>query len=183
MANYRILKSLAINALLICFLSACEKDEEIVPSTNPSPLIGLWQYSVIDVDGYSFSLASNTLEPGENKDALGGERAELARRYIKYFEDGTYQLQWADRGDYNLGTVGDLNWQPSFGYYQLNENGDSLLHNKGLPYETLYILSFDGSQMIRTSQRYMSENSSQYSNFNRWRRGNIVEFTEVFEVL
>ncbi len=182
MVNYKASSRNSLLAILMLVLFACEKKDTGLVNNDRNPLIGVWQYTSISVDGYDFLFASNNLEPGEYKDALGGERAELARRHIKYFEDGTYQLQWADRGDYSLGTEGDPNWQPSFGYYQLNEAGDSLIHNKGLPYETFYLLSIDGKQMLRTSQRYMSENSTEYGSRDLWRRGNIVEFTEVFEV-
>lgn len=170
-----------ILAILLMPLFSCEKEEEPIIIEDQNPLIGIWQYREIIVNDYGYYLASNTLEPGQYKDNLGGERAELARRYIQYFADGTYQLQWADRGDYSLGTEGDPNWQPSYGYYQLNEAGDSLYHNKGLPYECHYSIKWENEQMYRSSRRYMSTNSTEYSPLDRWRRGNIVEFVEHFQ--
>lgn len=183
METYRKLKWFSLFALITLVISACEKKVEPTPTISKTSLEGHWRYDNISAVGYSFIFASTNLEPGQFKDALGGERAELARRRIQYFDDGTYQLQWADRGDYSLGTEGDPNWQPSYGYYQINEAGDSLFHNKGLPYETLYIISFEGNQMIRTSQRYMSVNSKEYSSVYLWQRGDVVMFKEHFERL
>lgn len=169
---------------LLFILGACTEDTD-VSAPEPIPaIVGLWQYDHIIVEDILVTpLADNKMEPGTFKGNLGGERAEINRRRVRYYEDGTYQLLWLDRGAYELGTDGDPNWQPSYGMYRCNAGEDSLFHNLPLHYQQAYALSFEADTLIRTSYRYMSSYSRNNNNgaaTNLWREGDIVKYQEVF---
>lgn len=171
--------------VLLCFLSACELDQN---STSAKPksegIVGTWQYEELFVaDVMRTPFANNLMEPGIWKGDLGGERAEINRRQIRYYEDGSYQITWLDRGAYAFGTEGTPNWQPSFGSYRLKADGDSLQHNALLTSAYDYALELRGDTLIRTSMRYMSSYSSQYSGSNYdglWAEGDYVKYQEIF---
>ena len=164
--------------LVIAF--SCQPDPDPFPEIkNPdkeSQLIGDWRYKHIIVEGKIYPFASSALTPSSAKAPPGGERAVLTRRSISFYSDHTYELKW-NRSEYQLGTPETENYQPSFGNWQLNNVGDSLLQSKGLPYETSYALVFGDGTMRRTSHRYISEN---FPNEGDWTKGDTVIFTEVF---
>lgn len=170
--------------VLVLILAACQDDEEVSAPEPRKAMVGLWQYDHIIVEDILVTpFADNKMEPGSFKGNLGGERAEINRRRVRYYEDGTYQLLWLDRGAYELGTDGDPNWQPSFGMYRTNQGEDSLIHNSPLFYAQAYSLSFNGDTLIRTSYRYMSSNSrdnNSGASANLWRSGDTVKYQEVF---
>lgn len=179
MANYSKL------LVLLCLLSACELDQnKSISEPKPMGIVGTWQYHELFVaDVMRTPFANNRMEPGIWKGDLGGERAEINRRQIRYYEDGSYQITWQDRGAYELGTEGTPNWQPSFGIFRLTADGDSLYHNVIQPNEYHYAIELRGDTLIRTSLRYMSTYSSQYSgsSFNDiWEIGDYVKYQEIF---
>lgn len=149
-----ILSSLAI--------LACESpDPAEIPAVNSDlssielSLVNIWKYdSIIGADTASYRVANGQLEVGINRNGLGGNRADLFRRRIRYFKNRTYQLQWTERGEYSLGTDGDANWQPNFGFWHMN--GDTLIHNPEMFYETKYLIQIESDVLIRSSERIMS---------------------------
>jgi|GEM_PF-7083937 len=169
---------------ILLFLASCSQEEEPSAPAQNQGIVGLWEYESIRVeDSLETPYANDKMEPGQYKGSLGGERAEINRRRIRYYADGTYQLLWLDRGAYELGTEGEPNWQPSFGFYLGNSSGDSLYHNRNLYYQCSYSIRLENNQLIRESKRYMSTNSSTYNSapyHGLWRRGNEVKFVEVF---
>lgn len=96
------------------------------------------------------------------------------------FDDGTYELKWVDRGDYQLCTDGDPNWQPSFGYFRSASNLDSIIHNSGLPYQEAYKISLDGDTLVREHRRYMSIDAIEHNNLAYWSAGQYLNYREVF---
>ena len=133
-----------------------------------------WRYDHVVARDQGFRFATANMELGSNKAALGGNRSDLFRRRIRYFADGTYQLQWIERGDYDLGTEGDPNWQPNYGFWELK--GDSLIHNQGLYYKQGYKIELTDSTFSRQSIRYMSSKLD----FVAWQAGDWVDQTEYF---
>lgn len=179
MANYsRIL-------VLLCLLSACELDQNSsLAEPKAEGIIGTWQYHELFVaDVMRTPFANNLMEPGIWKGDLGGERAEINRRQIRYYEDGSYQITWLDRGAYELGTEGTPNWQPGFGTFRLKADGDSLIHNALTPSAYDYAIELKGDTLVRTSLRYMSSYSSQFSGSfytGAWNVGDYVKYQEIF---
>ncbi len=149
------------SVLILFFVFSCTEQPESLPELNVSKsaeeqlLIGTWVYESVEAKGIEYLFANSRMELGNNRNALGGNRADLFRRQIVYFDNGTYQLKWAERGDYSLGTNGEDNWQPNFGSWELN--GDILTHNAGFYYETQYMISISESKFARTSDRQMLE--------------------------
>ena len=141
-------------------------------------LIGLWNYRFIRVKDFAseFYKASMSMEPNTES----SKRADLDNRLVYFSKDKTYQLRWKDRGFYELGTKGDPNWQPSFGYWELNSSEDSLIFNRGQYYEKRFkIVTLDNSQLTRESDRFMSSTFS-HPNFPSWSRGDWIKYKEYF---
>ena len=167
-------------AIVVC---SCAKDPEELPELNSSNtaieelLTQTWQYEEIEAADSRYELASSEMELGSDRNALGGNRADISKRRIVYYSNGTYQLKWIERGDYSLGTVGDPNWQPNFGTWELDNN--TLIHTKGLFYETTYTVSLSESSFRRTSTRYMSEQLTGA----RWEPEEYVQQTEIFTII
>lgn len=168
--------------LILLIFTGCADDPAPLPDIDSGlteeelQLSRTWQYNFINADTEEeFVYATSQMEPSKNRNTAGGNRSDLFRRRIRYFTDGTYQLQWSERGDYSLGTEGDPNWQPSYGYWELN--GNQLIHNKGLPYETTYTVNVTQDEFIRTHNRYMSV---PFSNNGQviWSRGEYVTYIE-----
>ena len=165
---------------LILLMGSCKQSPEDLPNPyshldeNKKALIGTWQHSLIVANGIQFKVATSQMELSQDKNAAGGNRAELGKRMIYYAPEGTYQLRWVERGDYTLGTEGDPNWQPNFGYWQLS--GDTLYHNRGTTYQQRYVVGISGDALERVSMRYMSE-----ANLGaNWSPGDTVSQTEFF---
>lgn len=172
------------NILLVLLSSTllnCTEDPEINPEVNPlsakeALLSQKWQYALIRVQGITTVIAEPNSEPVVNMSSV---RQEIKRRWISYARDKNYQLQWDDRGNYTLGTEGDPNWQPNFGYWHLTENEDSLIHNAGQHYETRYKITIEGNRMTRASRRYMSNNLENIGTIH-WQEGDWLIYTEEF---
>lgn len=176
-------RNLFIYSLAILIISC---SSELVPNPNDtgslsepeSMLVGTWQYETISVSDEKYDYADEFNEPGFLRSTLGS-RADITRRRIRFSREKTYQVIWLDRGNYQLGTEGDPNWQPNFGYWDYNEETDSLYHNPGLYYQVAYKITNNGLHLTRITQRHMSSNQS--SAFNRfWNKGDTVVFTEQF---
>jgi len=170
--------------ILIFFLIvtlACEPAPELIPdysenlSEEKKAILGTWRYEYVAVGSTKFEFADNTMELSLGAGDVGGNRAFLFRRRIAYLPDGTYQLRWIERGDYQLGTEGDPNWQPSFGYWEIIDG--KLVHNPKTFYETVYEYSVSESALRKTFERYMS---LEYINLGAWNAGDTVRQSEVF---
>ena len=162
-------------------LWACNQEPTDLPriqdhlTLEENLLVGTWVYTDVVVDDQFKPFASPVMEFNGNRGGVGGNRADLFRRKINYSADGTYQLQWVERGDYDLGTEGDPNWQPNFGSWTIRN--DSLIHNQGQFYETKYRFNVSEIVFTRTSDRYMSEPDHN----DGWSAGDTVIFIENFE--
>ena len=146
-------------------------DNEVL-SDRERRITGNYRYGSITANGDGPTLMADfNMEPLYVKTSL---RQELPRREIQYNRSRNYQLQWTDRGEYQLGTDGDKNWQPNFGYWHITLDGDSLIHNAGQPYETRYRLYTTEDGFVRVHVRYMSEDGPS------WSAGDEVVFAEHF---
>ena len=183
MGNYS--KSIVLSMVLFF---GCQSEPEPLPTTKAelseleALLTGTWTYRQIDIVGSSASFvwADAVMELGFDYNAMGGNRADLFRRNIHYSVDGTYQLRWTERGDYTLGTEGDPNWQPNFGYWELD--GDSLIHNRGAWYEQRYFVTLSDSVLTRRHARYMSKGNADEGGYLGafWRPGEYLDQIEIF---
>ncbi len=173
------IKSLSnLAALIICI--GCVNEPESLPdplsqlSEKEIELCKTWTYKQIMAKGNFYFFADANMELAVDINDVGGNRAQLFRRNIYYSPSGTYQLRWIERGDYELGTVGDPNWQPNFGYWELS--GDTLYHNKGAYYQQKYYIEITDSTFRRRSTRYMSESYF----LAEWEMKEWVDQTEFF---
>lgn len=181
-----MVKHISILSLIFLSLSlGCEQSQQgfTSPKNNLSEfennLVGTWQYVRIEVAGNEFNYADAFTEPGLLLLTSLGQRSELDRRMINYSADKLYQLRWTDRGKYQLGTEGEDNWQPNFGYWYYNTESQQLIHNEGLFYSTEYTINFSGGFMTRVSERVMSSDFDA-SNGRVWNKGEQLSFKEVF---
>lgn len=99
-----------------------------------------------------------------------------------YTGDYAYQLRWDPTVDRPFSLGINENWQPNFGYWQLSENEDSLIHNFAQYYQTNYkidVLTEDS--FIRTSSRVIYFPFEECTLLDTlYDTGEIVKFTEVF---
>ena len=187
MANYKNY-ILFVGCLLI--FTTCDEIEPTPHTPKASSeledllISSTWYYSYIYVESrkYWYEQATENLEPLGVGAGVSSFRDLINKRGIVYSKDGTYQLIWDPRGDYDLGTPGDENWQPRFGSYELDEASMTLTHNKGLPDETVYSITLDEEGFIRTSKRVMSEDAFRQTGFLNpdYKRGDEVVFIEWF---
>ena len=111
-------------SLFLIVLLSCESAPESIPEINGSlteterMLTGTWRYDYLNIGGNKYLKADPLMEISLLAEEAGN-RADLFRRKIYYSPNKTYQLQWDERGDYELGTYGDPNWQPNFGYWEI----------------------------------------------------------------
>ncbi|MEQ8239854.1 MAG: hypothetical protein RIA69_11615 [Cyclobacteriaceae bacterium] len=165
---------------LLLALTACVEEPEQLPNVNDNlseeeaALVGTWQYVSIDANGVQFRIATAQMELSQDKNAAGGNRAEIEKRRVYYAPDGTYQLRWLERGDYTLGTLDHPNWQPNFGFWQLSN--DTLYHNRGATHAQSYLITLSRDKLSRSSHRYMSEALTGAN----WNAGDIVLQEEQF---
>jgi len=138
-------------------------------------IIGTWRYDYIIAANTKFELANSTMELSSSTDETGGNRGFIFRRRIAYLPNGTYQLRWIERGDYQLGTEGDPNWQPAYGYWSIKDG--KLIHNPGTFYETIYDFTIEPNLLTKSSSRYMSKSLAPYF---LWDTGDEITQTEVF---
>jgi len=184
MVNYNYL----FYFLLITGLGLFSCEENTIPDTprgiseKKSLLTNtVWRYQLVFIDNeiFTYSQADQTMEPFCG--AVRAIRDLVFKRRINYTDDNSYQLLWENRGEYNLGTEGDENWQPRFGGYKFIEEENILIHNPNLPTETIYQIELSEDQLIRTSLRTMSKGSPNccglYPDYNA---GDEVLFIEKF---
>lgn len=158
-------------------LLSCQEDPVFEQDSNQSLsekerlLCKNWQYLKITIYSTDYKSATEFLEPLEKENSF---RDELKRRQINYGMDRRYQLQWRDRGRYQLGTDGDPNWQPNTGFWQLNETEDSLIHNQSMGYAAKYHFYVSEDTLIRKSFRHMSQAGP------TWFPDEEILFTETF---
>ncbi len=163
---------------------SCEPDEPpTIPNYNgeASRMVGTWRYDSLVIKGQGFVLADAEMIPGLSQAAMRGLRAELSRRLVNYMPNGTYELVWDDRGDYQLGVDTMQSWQPNYGYWQLDDASMSLIHNNTQYYQTNYdIKLLDANTLVRSHFRRMAANSSKYGPASLWAKNEMVIYTEYF---
>lgn len=170
------IKYLALALIVV----ACGTNPEPLPDFNAELtdqeklLVGTWQYEQVVANGVQFRLATYEMELSQDKNNAGGNRSELKKRRIHYSSDGTYQLRWVERGDYALGTEGEPNWQPNFGYWQIVD--DSLYHNRGTTYKKSYAILIVSNTLERSTLRFMTQRNLGAN----WDQGDTVPQTEYF---
>ena len=177
------IKLLLVSSALFVAVTACQNTPVPEPIDNltgfEKSLVGSWRYHEIEINGMKYQHADYFLEPGTKIVSTIGKRTELSRKLVNYAPEKTYQLRWVDRGNYQLGTEGELNWQPSYGSWYHNPETDSVIHNIGLFYSVAYKITINSFQMTRISKRVMA---SDYDMFlgRPWDKGDTVVFREVF---
>ena len=168
---------------LVLILIGC--DREFVPpkgsslSTMEEKLARVWVYQSIQIMDTVLIDADRVFDPLKekfcNQNNVDCRTYEVSRRHIRYESDHSYELQWDIYGQYELGS--GLNWQPSFGSWNIDESGTKLIHNNSQLYETTYeIIELSDDLFVRSSQRVMQETIDP----SKWLPGDIVAFKEVF---
>ena len=133
-----ISKKLSITLLGILFIFGC--DHELPDKKNDNLTLREklmardWQYNhVIMGDSIIDSLTPN----GEPRVGKGTYEAAYYR-YLRYSEEGTYELRWEVPHNFTLGDY--ENYQPNYGTWEFSDNEDTLIHNRIHTYETKYVI-------------------------------------------
>lgn len=184
MANYSKFSLIVVGVIVAVSCDYNSVEPPINPESNLSDfeqsLLGTWQYLDIKTANATHTYADANSEPGSDLlRSFIGIRAELERRRVNYSRDRMYQLRWIDRGNYELGTEGDPNWQPNYGSWYHDPATDSVTHNIGLHYSIKYKITINGDLMERVSLRYMSSENDNRLNRN-WQQGDSILFVENF---
>lgn len=157
---------------------------ELSKSESEQLLFGNWRYNRLAInDEYDGNiLMSPEMEPVDSSAlANSGLRFVINNRKVQYSKDRAYLLFWDEvRGDYELGTEGTPNYQPSFGRWEMNDLGDTLIQNPATAFEVKYqILVLNDSAFVRSSMRYMATANWAW-NGGTWNVGDIVPYVEYF---
>ncbi len=181
MENFSLKKKVQITLIFLLLLSSCEQEPANFSQKSPlSPkeemLNGDWQYDALVIEGDTFNIPDWDFEPFKpNYDLYN-----VKFRWFKYFGNGTYEYR-AETGPGNLSLGESLNFQPTFGYWELSINEDRLIHNKGFDYVTHYkIIELTEEGFIREYQRIIQRIDNLHS--DKWGLGvgDTVVYREVF---
>ena len=95
--------------------------------------------------------------------------------WFEYNADKTYEF----RSDLRRVTLGDdLNFQPDYGYWNIDEGQKVLIHNKGLSYEKTYkIIDLQDTLFIREYDRVIQQSNDT----TIWPIGETVTYREILE--
>jgi len=133
-------------------------------------LIQEWQYQNLIIGGDTMNFPDFAFEPFVQP----LDWAHVRFRTFKYSIDKSYEFI----GLYGsfLGSEGP-NYQSIFGYWEFNEAGDTLIHNRLEPFRTDYaIIQLTSELLIREYQRIILASSDTI----RWPLGSTVVYREVF---
>lgn len=158
-------------------LFACEEDSAIEmkkgSGSTKDLLIGDWVYQSLIIAGDTLNFPEHNFEP-ENLSGAG-DLFHIRWRWFRYFADGTYAFQ-KDVGA-ELGIGMGMNYQPIFGSWEINDLGNTLIHNRLEPFTTPYeLISIDESTLIREYERVIQITSDPI----QWPLGETVVYREIF---
>lgn len=163
-----------ILSISVTFLSiSCDYSIEEEPKLTEmeSLILNKWQYDSILVNGVIVPRVGWAFEP--NIPRGGGW---VPWFWFKYNIDKSYEFRSDVVFRYHLGYK--ENYQPEYGYWQLDETQDLLIHNKGLATETTYrIIQLNDTLFIREYDRLVYESS----NTILWPIGEMATYREFLE--
>ena len=131
-----------------------------------------WQFGVIEINGQIIRRVLPGFDPKPSKSSSGW----IPWFWFSYNKDFSYEFR-SDTYRYPLGEKG--NYQPEYGYWELNDEQNLLIHNKGMPYEKRYtIIEISDSIFIREHEHII------YQSFDTvlWPIGEIATYREVLEI-
>lgn len=158
---------------LISF-TACEQESfvqpEPVPITKELMLLGDWKYQSLIINGDTLYYPDVTFEP----DIEDGFLYHIQWRWFRYSSDRTYEYRKETGIVTSIGA--GKNYQPSFGYWILDESKNVLVHNERESYATSYaIIELNDTVMIREYERVIQESSDSI----KWPVGDTVIYREI----
>jgi len=168
------MKNILYSIGLLIAVTSCQE-----PPFDPPKLPGLsdydkllikdWQYQDLIIEGDTFNFPYSAFEP---TDAFYPS-AHVRFRTFSYLTDLSYEYIASYT---RLGPKGTPNWQPNYGYWRFNANGDTLIHNGREPFSTKYrIIELTNNLLIREYERIVQETS--YS--LKWPIGDTVTYREI----
>ena len=128
--------------ILSCFITGCDKETPKPSATNSSAreilLQQEWQYAYVIMGD---SIMDSMTPSGEPRVGRGTYEA-IELRFMRYSEDHTYELTWDISEYFNIQMEMGFNenYQPNYGYWELSDSEDILIHNKLQRYEKRYMI-------------------------------------------
>ena len=173
--------------LILIIIAGCNEDDQPLEPTYIELLAGRWQLEEVRAAGETY------VQMDGNYELLGLEQVDISnqtrRRFFIYNENYSYVIEWQPDGQYQLGTEGTDNWQPSEGFFDIDGVGN-ITHNRGMEYEQTYTFVLEGNTLQRRSTRYMVNCSPVWTGkfedrplgglCERWDAGDYVEIVEYF---
>ncbi len=167
--------------IIFILVVACEQPPFSVLKEEPGltpeeTLVGRdWRYRDLIIAGDTLNRIVVNFEPDPGFDDF----QFIKFRWFRYMTNKTYEFrhdtQWL-----GLTIGGDdqsPNYQPAFGYWKVNDSGDTLIHNEWEASKTKYfIVHLSDTLFIREYERIVMETSDSL----RWPLGDTVTYREVF---
>ena len=168
------LKNSLIGIFIICI--ACDspdEDSNLVSDTELLITKTNWRFIEIEVNGQSIPGVSIEFDPANGGGYIGWF-------WFSYNADLSYEFRVTPNAlnsrFFNYGE--GVNFQPAFGFWELIEEQNLLIHNKGFPYEKSYrIIELNDTLFIREYERMVNSSPDTV----KWPIGEIAVYREVLE--
>ena len=166
----------SINILIGIFVisTACDSEVDDVNLTSDVEQLVVknnWQFAYIEVNGQIIPRVSTEFDPA----STGGW---IPWFWFSYSEDLSYEFRASNRSSRFYSYGSGVNFQPAFGFWELIEEQNLLIHNKGLPYEKSYrIIQLNDTLFIREYDRMVNSSHDTV----KWPVGEIAVYREVLE--
>ena len=173
MANWISIRIIYI-LVLVTLNSACDQEGPSLPvypglTPEESLIARDWRYRDLMINGDTLNVIVSDFEPSGGID----DWLHVKFRWFRYATNKSYEFRGGTIG----GDAQSPNYQPTFGYWKVNEAGDSLIHNEYESYKTKYfIVHISDTLFIREYERIVMETSDSL----KWPLGDTVVYREVF---
>jgi hypothetical protein len=166
---------------LVLFGISCNQEpivEPVKPDDSPEALISRdWKYEVLIIDNDTLNIPDGNFEPFDH--SFIGDLYHIRWRWFRYLPDGTYDFRKDTGIQTTLGgqSESDDNFQPTFGYWEVDPAGITMTHNIREKYIVEYkIVQLNEHIMIREYERIVQQSSDPL----KWVIGDNVVYREVF---
>jgi hypothetical protein len=163
------LVKILISTLVI--IAACDSEVDYVDLTSDMEKLitkNNWVFYRIEVNGQISPRVSIEFEPATR----GGW---IPWFWFSYNQDLSYEFRASNRSSRNYSYGAGDSFQPAFGFWELIEEQNLLIHNKGMPYEKPYtIVQLNDTVFIREYERIINSSPDTV----KWPIGEVAVYRE-----
>jgi len=156
--------------LIFAIISSCNSDlEDLTPKSKRELILNQWQFVKLEINDIRvYRVATGFEPPGVNS-------YWIPWFWFEYNKDGTYEFR-TDAFPIELGFK--ENYQPEYGYWEIDEINSILIHNAGQPYEISYNISqLNDTLFVREYERLIYQSNDP----EKWPVGSTSTYRETLE--